>query len=160
MDFNKLLQSRIFKIISAGLAGMIVILIIFAVGIFVGYNKASFSLHWGESYHRNFGGPRNGFFGNMAERDFIDAHGVFGQIIKIDGSTLIIKGQGNVEKVVLVTEQTTINKFNATVKLEDLKLDDYIVIIGEPNNDGQIIAQLIRIMPPPPTPGAPPQFRN
>jgi len=34
--------------------------------------------------------------------------------------------------------------------LSDLKIDDYVVVIGEPNAVGQIEAKLIRILPPPP----------
>ncbi len=154
MLLAKILQSSVFKIVIIGLATTIVILFIFALGLFVGYRKASFSLNWGENYHRNFGGPRNGLFGPFDGRDYIDAHGVFGQIIKIDSSTLVIKGQNNVERVILVNDGTTINKFQDTITSANLKTDDFIVVVGEPNNDGQIVAKLIRVLPPP-RPGLP-----
>ena len=127
---------------------------VFGLGIAVGYHKARFSYAWGENYHRNFGGPRGGFFRNFSGRDFIDAHGTFGQIVKIDLSTnlgqvatLVIKGQDNVEKIVLIKDDTSIRRFRDAIKPSDLKADDYVVVIGEPNNEGQIAAKFIRLLP-------------
>jgi hypothetical protein len=168
MDFNKFFQSKEFKLALLGIAGFIAILLVFSAGTFVGFMKARFSYQWGENYHKNFAGPRGGFFEDFVGRDFIDAHGVFGQVIKIDPSagsgqvpssldsssgqgTLVIKGRGDVEKIILVADSTVIKRFQDNIKLSDLKVDDYIVVIGDPNNAGQIEAKLIRIMPPPPS---------
>lgn len=155
MDFNKFFQSKTFKIILCAVGGLIVFLAVFKAGMFVGFKKAKFSYKWEENYHRNFAGPRGGFFKNFSGGDFIDAHGIFGQIIEIDPlteseqeATLIIKGRDDVEKIVLVTADTSIKSFRKTVNLSELKVDDYIVAIGEPNDDGQIEAKLIRISPP------------
>lgn len=154
IDINKFLQSKKFKIIILGIAGLIILLLAFGAGKFVGFRKANFSYKWGENYHQNFAGPRGGFFKEFEKelegRNFINAHGVIGQIIKIDGSTIVIKGKDNVEKIVLVKENTVITRFRETIKSTDLKSDDYIVVIGEPNDSGQIEAKLIRVMPPPP----------
>jgi hypothetical protein len=146
------------KWVILGLVILVVIVFIFGVGIFVGERKARFSYRWAEQYHRNFAGPRAGFFDDWRSfpgGDFIGAHGVFGQIIKIDPSTnsgqatLIIKGGDNVEKIVLVKDDTVIKSLQNTLKLSDVKVDDYIVVIGEPNDAGQIEAKFIRLLPPP-----------
>jgi len=158
MDFNKFFQSKIFKLIFFSVAGLIVFLVIFKIGTFVGYKKASFSYQWGENYHRNFGGPKEGFFRDFDGRDYIEAYGVFGQIIKIDGSTLVIKGQKDTEKIVLMKDDTAIKRFQETVKSVDLKINDFIVVVGEPNEQGQIEAKLIRIMPEPPARATPGPF--
>ena len=76
--------------------------------------------------------------------------GVFGQIIKIENDKLIIIGKNNAETIVLITDKTIINRFQETISVADLKIDDAAVIIGEPNNAGQIEAKLIRVMPAPP----------
>lgn len=149
MDFNNFFQSKLFKIILGGIGGIIVFLLIFKVGMIAGFKKADFSYKWGENYHRNFAGPRGGFFEDFSDRDFIDANGTFGQIIKIEGLTLIVKGRYDVEKIVLIKDNTVIKRFRDTIKSSDLKIDDYIVVIGEPNDAGQIEARLIRISPPP-----------
>jgi len=151
MDYNKLFQSKTFKAILGGIGGIIIFLLILQLGMSIGFKKANFSYQWGEKYHQNFGGPRGGFFGDLGRKDLIDAHGVTGQIIKIESSTLVIKGRDNVEKIVLVKDNTTIERLRETIKLSDLRVDDFIVTIGEPNDAGQIEAKFIRLMPPLPT---------
>ncbi|MCX6731373.1 MAG: hypothetical protein NTX55_00020 [Candidatus Parcubacteria bacterium] len=144
MDINKIFsaswRTKKFKIVMSIIGSIIVLLLVFAAGTIVGFKKANFSFRWAENYHQNFGGPRGGFFGQINGRDFIDAHGVFGQIIKIDGSTIVINGRDNMEKIILTTDKTVING-------PQMKVNDYIVVIGDPNNAGQIEAKLIRLMP-------------
>lgn len=151
MDFNKLFQSKTFKRILFGVLAFVVLLLVFQAGMLVGFRKANFSYLWGENYHRNFAGPRGGFMDDMRGRDFIESAGVFGQIIKIDGQNIIIRGKDNVEKIVLVKKDSIIRRFRDTLQLLDLEVDDSLVVIGEPNEAGQIKAKLIRVMPPPPS---------
>jgi hypothetical protein len=149
MDFNKYLQSKTFKRALVAIGALIVLLFVFKTGEFVGYRKANFSYRWGENYHRNFAGPRSGFLENFGrgfgDKDFINAHGTFGSIIKIDGSTLVVKGRDDVEKTILISDKTTITSRRETIKPSDLKVDDRVVIIGSPNEQGQIEAKLIRV---------------
>ena len=35
------------------------------------------------------------------------------------------------------------------IKISDLKIGDFIVVIGSPNTDGQVEAKFIRLMPEP-----------
>jgi hypothetical protein len=174
MDINKFFQSKLFRGIIFGIAAFIILLLIFKAGTFVGFRKADFSYKWGENYNRNFAGPRGGFLGGFEREDLMNAHGVIGQIIKIDPSTssgqatstnsgqtgtVIIKGKDDIEKIIIVKDNTVIRRLNETVKLNDLKIGDYIVVIGGPDNNGQIEAEFIRLMPPPPTPMSPPAPR-
>lgn len=149
MDQEKQKNRDLLKWIIIGLAGFAIIVLIFGAGIKVGTLKAKYSYRWAENYHKNFAGPQGGFLGDFrrgfGDKDFINAHGAFGSIIKIDGSTLIIKGKNDVEKTVLVSDKTEINSRRETVKASDLKVDDQIVIIGSPNEQGQIEAKLIRL---------------
>ncbi len=147
MENNKFFQSKAFTLITWVIAALIIILIVFKLGMVVGERKAEFTFHWGDNYHRNFGGPREGFMKGFNDRDFIDANGTFGQIIKIDNSNLVVKGRDDIEKVILLDDKTVIKSLNETIKSSDLKVDDYIVTIGEPNDQGQIAAKLIRVMP-------------
>jgi hypothetical protein len=131
-----------------GLCGFIIILLILGLGIFIGATKARFSYRWAENYHKNFGGPRGGFMGGFPgfpDRDFIEGHGTFGEIIKINDSDLVIKGRDDVEKVILITKDTVIKKGKKTIKKEDLKVGNAITVIGNPDNQGRIEAELIRI---------------
>jgi hypothetical protein len=149
---NKFFQSKTFKIILVIIGCFIVLLLVFKLGMFVGGVKARFSYRWAENYHKNFAGPKGGFFGDWRQPppfpgDFIESHGIFGSIIKIDGNTIIVKGKDNVEKTILVSEKTTITARRELLKVSDLKVDDQIVIIGAPNEQGQIEAKLIRLFP-------------
>ena len=67
---------------------------------------------------------------------------------------MVISGQDNAEKIIIVGADTVIEKFREKIKLDGMAVDDTVVVIGEPNNEGKIEAKLIRIMPtPPPKPG-------
>ncbi len=153
MDINKIinfLKSKIFITGIAVLFGLALLVGVFSVGVFVGFHKAKFSYAWGENYHRNFGGPRGGFFkqlkGDFTGRDFIDAHGTFGQVIKIDSTSLVVKGRDNVEKIVLIKNDTEIRGSKDNLQISDLKVDDYVTVIGSPNDQGQIEAKFIRFL--------------
>ncbi len=172
-DVLRFFRSRVFVIIIIILFGFALLIGAFTIGAFVGYKKAAFSYRWGENYHLNFGGPRGGFLRQLEDfggGDFIEGHGTFGQIIKINGSTLIIEGRDKVEKIISVKDGTEIRELRNTLKIDDLKINDYVVVIGEPNDSGQIEAKFIRIMPAPimsgpdlptskPTPPSSPRWR-
>lgn len=152
MNIKQIFQSRAFKIALKIIVGLIVALIIFKLGMIAGFYKANFSYKWGENYHRNFGGPEKGFMIDFEGKDFTDSHGTVGQIIKIDKNSVVIKDKDSVEKIIIVNDDTSIKKFQEKIKLTDLKIDDYVIIIGKPNDQGQIEAKFIRIMPPAPEP--------
>ncbi len=149
---KKPLNPDILKWAVAGLLGFVIIVFVFGVGIWVGTEKARFSYGWAESYHKNFGGPKTGFLGNWREfpaGDFIEGHGSFGEIIGINNDNIVVKDRGNTEKIILLKENTTIERFRDTIKPEELKVGDFIVVIGSPNDSGQIEAELIRVLPAP-----------
>ncbi|MDD5738428.1 MAG: hypothetical protein PHY72_00660 [Candidatus Pacebacteria bacterium] len=150
MNTNKIFQSSLFKGFLFGLLGFLILVFVFKVGEIVGIKKADFSCRWSNNYHQNFGGPRQGFMQGFGDRDFIEANGVVGQIIQLGTSTISIKGRGDIEKIVVITASTTINSLNQTIQISDLKVDDMLVVIGQGNNQGQIEAKLIRVMPVPP----------
>lgn len=137
MNSENLLQSKLFKGIILSIAGIIILVFVFGLGVFVGTKKADFSFRWAEDYHKNFGAP------------FLNANGVFGQIININNNILTVKDNDgdNTEKTVLVVTNATIIMQRKNIKLTDLNVGDNIVVIGSPNISGQIQAQLIRVMP-------------
>lgn len=144
-----LLTSSVFRNGLISLGAIVVALAVFQAGMFVGYHKAQFSYRWGEQYHRNFAGPREGFFRDMRDRRFIEPHGTFGQILSVDGASLIIKGKDDIERPVLLGNQTVIRRFEETIHADGLRVDEFVVIIGSPNADGAIDAKFVRVMPPP-----------
>jgi len=147
---NNIFDSKIFKTVVLSVAELIILALVFGLGIFVGTKKADFSFRWADEYHRNFGGPQGGFFGDLMNQDFTAANGVFGQIIKIDGQILTVNGKDNVEKSILISDKTIIHIQKKNEKLSDLKVGDSVNVIGDPNSSGQIQADLIRVIPAPP----------
>jgi hypothetical protein len=161
MNLDKFFQSKLFKGLVFGILIFMVALLILKVGMFIGERRANFSYKWSDNYRNNFGGPNGGLMMGFGDRGPMQANGTFGQIIKIDGSTITVKGQDNVEKIILVGDKTIIRSPKETIGVGDLKVDDYIVTIGESNNAGQIEAKFIRVLPEPgaifnmPMPGFP-----
>lgn len=148
MDYKTFIASKQLRGFLAGIAVFIVLLVAFRAGMSVGFQKADFSYRFGDNYHRNIAGPKGGFRGGMEGRDYMNAHGLIGQIIKIDSGSLVIRSREGQEKIVAVTDQTSIARFRDSIKASDLRIDDLLVVIGEPDIRGVINAKLIRIMPP------------
>lgn len=152
----KLFESKVSVKILYGIGTAIVLILVFSAGVSVGFHRASFGRAWGENYERNFGmiGGRPGF----EENNFPNAHGAIGKIIKIELPTIIVADKDNTEKVILIKEDTKIQEAKNDLKDTDLKLDDFVVVIGSPNDQGQVEAKFIRLMPlgmtvpPPPAP--------
>ncbi|KKW21970.1 MAG: hypothetical protein UY62_C0014G0009 [Parcubacteria group bacterium GW2011_GWF2_50_9] len=145
---KKFFQNRdVLKWVIIGLAGFVILVLVFGAGVKVGTLKARYSYRWADNYHKNFAGPRGGFLGDWQRfpaGDFIGGHGAFGEIIEIKDNGFVVKGRENVEKVIITAEDTTITKGRETIK-DGLKVGDRVVIIGSPNEEGQIEAKLIRV---------------
>lgn len=150
MDKDSILNSKTLKRIILGTSGLVILVLIFGLGVFVGTKKADFSFKWAQAYHENFGGTPGGLLGYSTgiNQDFTTANGVFGQIIKIDDSSLTVKGEDNVEKIIKINDETSVVYQKKNMKASDLKQKDRVVVIGEPTSNGQIEAEFIRVMPP------------
>ena len=131
------------------LAYIFVALLIFQAGIFVGFKKASFSFRTGEQYFRQMNGRQGDQFMGMNIGDFGNSHGAIGKIISINLPNIIVADKDGNEKIINISTSTDIRKFKEIIKFEDLKLNDFITVIGEPNDKAEIEARLIRIMPDP-----------
>jgi hypothetical protein len=147
---DKIFQSKIFKGILVGIGILIVFLVIFQIGVFVGLKKASFSYGWGDNYYKNFAGPRGEMMREFEGRDMMGGHGVFGSILKIETPNIIIKGSDNLEKIIATDDKTQIMNLRDPIKISNLKPDENVVVIGTPDESGKITARLIRVMPLPP----------
>lgn len=137
------------------IAVVIVLLVVFQAGRFVGFRQAIFSGHLGDNYYRAFEGGKRGPMGKMGPRgfwsdDLPNGHGAAGKIIKINLPNLVVLGPDNLEKVIKVDNSTLVRSFRNTIKASDLKVGDFIVTIGGSDDDSQIVAKLIRLLPPPP----------
>ena len=156
---KKIIEAKIFMKVVYIIGIIIVASLIFQAGFFVGFKKASFGHDWNNNYADNFGPSHRGLFmmegGFGNSRDLPNAHGAIGRIIKTDLPIVtVMDDKDKVEKVVLVNDNTEIRRMRDKINKEDLKVDDFIVVIGDPNAQGQIEAKLIRLLP------APPEMQN
>ena len=59
----------------------------------------------------------------------------------------LILGSDNIEKIINISSTTKIFERRNQINLTDLKVDQNIVTIGNPDSSGQINANFIRVMP-------------
>lgn len=151
MDLKKCLQSKKFKVLLSVLGGVILALLIFQAGMFVGYRKAAFSFGYGDNYYRMFGERHHGGFMGMRSGIFdeglTESHGVIGKIVKVELPTIVVSGRDGIEKVVLITPDTIIRRLRDTIPSTDLKAGDMIAVIGSPNTRSEVEAKYIRLLP-------------
>jgi hypothetical protein len=85
-------------------------------------------------------------------------HGAIGRITQIEGMTLTLLARDGTTQTILIENKTRIERGTVrTVKLtaRDLKVGDQVIVVGTPNAQQQIRANLIRVLAAPaltPTP--------
>ena len=123
----------------------------FKVGEEVGSHRANFTKNWGERYSNNFGSfgrERDSRFGfGMMGGNFRSVHGAIGKVLTVSSSTIMmLDNNDNIEKSILINKDTVIRNGRDNASTTSLKSDNFVMVIGEPNENGQIVAKLIRVM--------------
>jgi hypothetical protein len=128
------------------LGSLIVLLVIFGLGISVGYDRANFGSHFEQNYYHDFyGGPATGSAQYAMGPAPMAEHGIAGAVIDVTSSTISVEDSNNNEHSITVSSGTVIREDNATIGTGDIKIDDQVVVIGEPNAQGQVDARFIRV---------------
>jgi hypothetical protein len=132
----------------------IIAILLFEIGVFVGFHKASFQKDWSNNYRDNFiggKGPRQ--MEKMRALDFKDtpnSHGAIGRIIRKDSFEIVIMDDKDmIEKIIVINDKTNFRSMKNTIYFDDFKIDDFVVVLGDPNPQGKIEAKLIRLIPQP-----------
>lgn len=139
---------------------LIVVIAIFQAGMFVGYYKANFYRNTGINYYKQFNGKHGfncdpfrkdvgGFVGFMQDANITGGHGAVGKIVSINLPNIVIASPDNIEKTINISNDTLIRQFKDTIASKDLKVGEYVVVLGGDDN-GVVNAKLIRLLPPPP----------
>ena len=149
-------RSRGFNLAVKIFVGLALVLLIFQLGMAVGYRKARFSYGWGDNYHLVFGGPKEGVMRNLNGRDFMNGHGVSGRIIQIGDDDIIVKSVNGLEMAISFSQNTNILIGRNRGSFSDLRENEIITAIGRPENNGSITAEIIRVLEPPFMPDLPP----
>ena len=148
-DIKKVLKNSKVKWAICILGCVVVALIIFQAGMFVGFKKAEFSYRTGEQYFRQMNGRPDDLFMGMNRSDFENSHGAIGKIISINLPKIVVTDIDGIEKTITISTSTDIKKFKDSIKPEDLKINDFVTVIGNPTEKAEVEAKLIRIMPNP-----------
>lgn len=149
MDLKNIGESKKFKVVMLLIVALVFTLIIFRAGVLVGYRKAAFSYRFGENYYQSFVGDRPGPFHAFFGRDLPGGSGAVGKIVRISLPNLVVVGSDNIEKVVVVDTDVAIRRFRDSISATDLRVGDFVVVLGSPDDKGEVMAKLIRVMPAP-----------
>ena len=76
-------------------------------------------------------------------------HGAAGKIVSIALPLIVVAGPDNLEKTLVIDEDTEIREFQNTITKDKLQVGDFIIVLGTPNEAGEIEAKLIRLAPVP-----------
>lgn len=129
-----------------------VALVIFELGIAVGYNEAVFSGNWSMAYMRSFNDRDSIFAPFLRDTDDVNPHGALGEIVKVNLPQILVKGQTSAEQVIVVGSSTIIKEMRNVASTSDLVSGAQVIVIGRPDGKGGVDAAFIRIVPPPPPP--------
>ena len=143
------------RVIAIVVLSLVVALLVFQAGVTVGYKKASFSRQLGNNFYRVFDGmPMPGERPVMTKKFLFTeslpgGHGAAGRVASVSLPSFVVAGPDNVEKVVVIGRGTDIRRVRDSATSSDIKVEDFVVVLGSPDDAGQINARLIRILPPP-----------
>lgn len=147
------IRSKAFHYTLVGIGVTVIAIVVFQAGVFVGFRKASFSYEKGEHYYRAFGEMKRGPMPGMMREDFPVAGGAVGKVIAMDPPLFTIEDRDGTEKIIRTDASTTLREARTTQPITELREGDMVVIIGTPNDNGEVVAKLIRLMPPFPEEG-------
>lgn len=132
------------------IGGVVAALLFFGMGMLVGYRRGVFAARFGQDYYHNFvGSHARGPLGVMVlgGQPLMNGHGMTGIVIAAQSSTIVAQNADGNEESIVVASGTIIRKFDQTVPVATIVPGERIIVIGEPNADGQIDARFIRIFP-------------
>ena len=147
--FTEKFTTKKIKILLGVLGGIILALCFFQAGVFVGFHKARFDIHAGNMYYRPFDKNQRMAPWGIPPSEFSGGHGVIGKIVKIELPKIIVADKDNIEKEVLISSSTIIRKFRDTITPQNIDTDDFIIVLGSPNDNGEVVAKFIRLLPSP-----------
>ncbi|MBU6427023.1 hypothetical protein KGQ27_02165 [Patescibacteria group bacterium] len=136
--------ARLLKILGM----LLVLMVIFSIGMAAGYYRAKFSFERDNNYY-SIGWPRSPLAPFLNDTDDSNPHGAIGKIISVQLPSIMIRDQGNVERIAVIGGSTAIRHFRSEASTTDLIPGEQVIVIGEPDGKGRINAAFIRILPQP-----------
>jgi hypothetical protein len=150
MNGKEFIHSSAFQGLLVGVGAVVAVLIVFEAGVQVGRHQASFAAHEGDAYYRVFMHRADGPFGIFMHTGDASEHGASGKVVSVALPTFIVADPQNVEKTIVVDDDTIIRRLDGDVTPDDIQVGDFAVVLGAPDPDSRIDAKFIRLLPPPP----------
>jgi hypothetical protein len=153
METKDITRTRKMQILAVAIIFIAVLFGTFQAGVFVGFHKASFFFKSGDNFYNAFGNrgdrliDRMGRNGEMFRDELSGGHGAVGSILRVNLPSIIVVGPDTIEKEIIVNEDTIVRQLRETSSINDLRVDQHISVLGAPNDQGQIVAKFIRIVP-------------
>lgn len=151
MNTTEFLKSPKFKAIVYLLAIVLAVVVIFEAGVAVGYHRAAFSYHWTKGFMADNHDPRSFFAVFSHDPDEPNPHGTMGQVVSVHLPEVLVKGPNSPEQVVVIGPGTAVRRFRGDGTSTDITAGQQVIVIGSPDDTGDIQASFIRILPPIPT---------
>jgi ribosomal protein L21E len=147
---NHFLDSKKTRIALWIIGGAVIVLLAFGGGMAVGYQRGIFASRFGENYYNNFRGgdaPIGGMPMMPGGAPPMNQHGTAGKVIDVNASSsrITVTDVDGDEESIVVDANTAIKKMDQTISFGEITVGDQVVVIGEPNGSGQILARFIRI---------------
>jgi hypothetical protein len=147
--------SRIIVWAIGGIAVLIVLLLVFRVGMVVGYRQAQYSFIWQTEQNGTMPMMRGpGFFADFGDNNrFMNAHGTFGTVVSLNTlgtngiSSLVVHDTHDMaDKTVEVSSTTAITGPNGPLPFSAITAGQRVAVVGAPDAGGDIDASIIRII--------------
>lgn len=137
---NKLLAAVV------AIATLLVLLVTFELGVMLGYREAAFSYHLNDGFNRNFGAGGAGF---GADATHPHPHGSMGQIVSLALPVITVESPDRPEQQVRIGSSTIVRDQERTIRADELTVGEQVVVLGTPNDQGEVEAALVRVVPAP-----------
>ncbi|MES2409769.1 MAG: hypothetical protein V4509_05740 [Patescibacteria group bacterium] len=121
--------------------------LILQLGMFIGYQKASYFFKYGDNYYKNLRGGRPMPMG-LNDDDLPRSHGAIGRVIQVTLPTFIVEDEDGMEKIISTNDRTIVRNVEMLASTSKISQNDMVVVVGSPNEKSEIEAKLIRILPP------------
>lgn len=143
-------ESKPVRYAVVGAVALAATLVVFRLGVLVGYKKSVFSDKLSCGYSRTFApGPRAAADGDVdADDSWGSVHGAAGRVASVATSSIVVADRGGVEKLVLMGERVEVRSGLGATTSGAIRSGDVVVVLGYPDERGRIVAELVRIMPP------------
>jgi hypothetical protein len=149
IKFGEFLQSSTYAKLLFALGALLAILLIFSAGMAVGYQRAAFSRGWNENYYGNMSRFGRIFEPFAGDSDNLNSHGAIGNIMSVNLPRFVVRGPRQAEQVVAIGSSTVVRLMRSPGTINNLKSGERVIVIGVPDQEGQIRATFIRIIAPP-----------